>query len=255
MSPQPLSTIIKLDGYIQSIYLVVYPNKLLLLDGCCRADIPMLLNHIQYTLKRPLHQLKVVMVSHMHADHAGGATFLKKHTGCLIVSANKPRQWYHGIGGRVMHLIDTSLAYYVARRMGKRPKNLWYPAHLSPDITVKDGDNIPYFEDWQVIETAGHTDRDLSFFHKPSRIVYTADLIIKLKHKFVAPFPIYNAQQYQKSLIKIQTLKPNEVLMAHGGRMSIDNATFNDLINHAPRNNRTVKDTIKHKLIWWKKSS
>ncbi len=249
-----LCDIVRLDGHIQSIYLAVYPNKLLLLDGCCRSDVPMVLDYIQTTLRRPLSDLKIVIVTHMHPDHAGGAERLKKATGCRIVSADRPQQWYAGIGGQLMHLVDTGLAYYVAKRQGCKPKNLWYPAHLYPDVTVNDGDCVPEFDDWQVLETPGHTDRDLSLFHLPSRQVYTADLIIKLRHKFVAPFPIYDPKAYYCSLQKIKDLQPSNVMMAHGRELTIDAATFELLLAHAPNYRRTVKDTIRHKLFWWQQS-
>lgn len=245
-----LRDVVLLDGYIQSIYLAIYPDKLLLLDGCCRPDVPMVLEYIKTTLQRPISDLKVVVVSHMHPDHAGGASKLRQATGCRIVSAHKPKQWYAGVGGQLMHLVDTGLAYYVAKRQNRGFKNLWYPAYLHPEITLHDGDCIPGFEDWQVFETPGHTDRDLSVFHKPTRQVYTADLIIKLRHKFVAPFPIYDPVAYRHSLHKIKNLKPSKVMMAHGGELMINEATFNQLITDAPKYPRTIKDTIKHKLLW-----
>lgn len=247
-----LCDIIHLDGHIQSIYMAVYPNKLLLLDGCCRSDVPMVLDYIQTTLQRPVSDLNVVMVTHMHPDHAGGANKLRRATGCRIVSANKPNQWYKGIGGQIMHVVDTGLAYYVAKRKGRPFKNLWYSAHLHADITVQDGDRVPGFADWQVLETPGHTDRDLSLFHVPTRQVYTADLIIKLRHKFVSPFPIYDPKVYIISLQKIKDLRPTNVLMAHGRELAIDTATFDMLISQAPKQARTVKDTIRHKLLWWR---
>ena len=242
--------IVRLDGYIQSIYLAVYTDKLLLLDGCCRSDVNMVLTYIRRTLHRPITDLKVVVVSHMHPDHAGGAHKLRAATGCRIVSADKARQWYAGLGGQLMHMVDTGLAYYVARRQHRPAKNLWYPAHLHPDVTVNDGDRIPDFVEWQVLETPGHTDRDLSLFHLPSRQVYTADLIIKLRHKFVAPFPIYDPKAYAISLQKIKNLQPSNVMMAHGRELVIDAATFDKLIADAPKEPRTIKDTILHKLLW-----
>lgn len=250
-----LCEIIRLEGYIQSSYLAIYPNKLLLLDGCCRADVTMILEYIKNTLERPISDLKVVMVTHMHPDHAGGAYALKKATGCMIVSANKSKQWYAGVSGQIMHLVDTGLAYYVARRQARPFKNLWYSAHLNPDITVKDGDRVPEFDDWQVLETSGHTDRDLSLLHLPTRQVYTADLIIKLRHKFVAPFPIYDPKAYISSLQKIKDLQPSKVMMAHGRELYINAETFDMLIKQAPKQPRTVKDTIKHKLLWRKSNS
>ncbi|MDN5733693.1 MBL fold metallo-hydrolase [Psychrobacter celer] len=247
-----LCDIVRLEGYIQSTYLAVYPDKIMLLDGGCRPDVALVLDYIKTTLQRPLTDLKVVMVTHMHPDHAGGALQFKKQTGCLIVSADKKTQWYGGIGGRAMHVIDMNLAHYVARRQGRSAKNLYYPAHLNPDVMVKDGDCVPEFDEWQVLETPGHTDRDLSLFHLPSRQVYTADLIIKLRHKFVAPFPIYDPKLYIQSLQKIKALKPSVVMMAHGRELAIDDATFDMLITQAPKHPRTIKDTIKHKLLWRK---
>ena len=114
-----LCEIVRLEGYIQSSYLAVYPDKIMLLDGCCRADVPMVLSYIKTTLKRPITDLKVVVVTHMHPDHAGGARKFRQKTGCLIVSADKEGQWYGGIAGRAMHFVDMNLAYYVARRQGR----------------------------------------------------------------------------------------------------------------------------------------
>ena len=245
-----LCEIVRLEGYIQSIYLAIYSDKLLLLDGCCRPDVPMILEYIETTLQRPLSDLKVVMVTHMHPDHAGGAHRLRHATGCQIVSADKPTQWYHGIPGQLMHLIDTGLAHYVAKRQGRSFKRLWYSSRIQPNQIVQEGNSIPNFEEWQIIETPGHTDRDLSLFHLPSRQVYVADLIIKLRHKFVAPFPIYDPKAYIISLQKIKDLHPANVMMAHGGELMIDEATFDMLIKQAPSHRRTVKDTIRHKLLW-----
>ena len=87
----------QLQGHIQSIYLVEYPKKLLLLDGCCRADISMLEQFITGNLGRSLTDLKLIVVTHMHPDHAGAAHKLRKITGCEIASANMSRQWYTGL--------------------------------------------------------------------------------------------------------------------------------------------------------------
>ncbi|WP_201509744.1 MBL fold metallo-hydrolase [Psychrobacter alimentarius] len=247
-----LCRIVRLEGYIQSTYLAIYPDKIMLLDGGCRADVPMVLDYIKSTLQRPITDLKVVVVTHMHPDHAGGARKFRQETGCLIVSTDKKDQWYGGIGGRAMHFVDINLGYYVARRQGRPFKNLYYSASLKPDITVTDGELVPEFDEWQVLETPGHTDRDLSLLHLPSRQVYTADLIIKLRHKFVAPFPVYDPKAYKQSLKKIRDLKPSVVMMAHGRERAMSRVEFDEFIAQAPKYPRTIKDTIKHKLLWRK---
>ena len=48
---------------------------------------------------------------------------------------------------------------------------------MEADTCVQDGDKIPNFEDWQVVSTAGHTDRDISLWHAETSQVYVADLV------------------------------------------------------------------------------
>ena len=55
------------------MYLAEYADKLMLLDGASRADIPHLKDFIEYQLKRPFTDLKLVVVTHMHPDHVLGA--------------------------------------------------------------------------------------------------------------------------------------------------------------------------------------
>ncbi len=241
-----LQQILRLNGHLQNIYLAVYPDKLLLLDGCCRADVPFVLATIRNLLGRDVRQLKAVIVTHMHADHAGGANYLKQATGCQIISANRSKQWYAGVEGRVNYLLDLSLSYFVAYRHGSSFKNLNYPRELFADICLNDGDVVPMFEDWQILETIGHTDRDLSVYHQATGKIYVADLIIKLRNqRFVNPYNVHNPQAYVQSLQKIKKLQPKLVLMAHGGQAFIDDKTFDKLIKKAPKIVRTNLDVYK----------
>ncbi len=228
-----------LSGYIQSIYLIEYPHGLLLLDGCCRADVHLLKEFIETELKRPMTDLKTLVVTHMHPDHAGAAHKLRKLTGCLVVSADKPTHWYQGINGVLMHWIDVVLTLYVGRKMKKGFKNVMYSRKLSPDTTVKNGDHVPYFPDWSITETPGHTDRDLSIIHHDNKWIYVADLIIKLKHRFISPFPVFHPNQYKKSLIKIKNLEVENIMLAHGGILTMKPSDFDHMIDHSPKIPRT----------------
>jgi len=230
----------QLKGYIQNIYLVEYFDKILLLDGCCRADIPMLKTFIKEDLNRPLHDLQTIVVTHMHPDHAGAAHKLRKLTGCEIASANKQTHWYRGINGVLMHWVDILLAYYVAYRTKKPLKNLLYSRKLKPDCLLNDGDSVPSFPDWQVLETPGHTDRDLSIYHAETKQVYVADLTVKVKNKFIPPFPLFLPNKYKDSLAKIKDLNPKWVLLAHGGKVQPNIDDYKHLMSLAPDRPQTI---------------
>jgi glyoxylase-like metal-dependent hydrolase (beta-lactamase superfamily II) len=242
-----------LKGFIQNIFLVEYPDKCMLLDGCSKADFKTLQTFFTQELKRPLTDLKVVIVTHMHPDHAGCAHYLRKVTNCKIVSCKREEQWYRGVKGRFAHAIDIMLALWVAGKMKRPRKNIWYPAHLHPDVTLGDSQTIPGFDDWQVFETPGHTDRDLSIMHTPSKRIYVADLIVKVKNKLSPPFPVYIPELYKQSLLKLQALQPNSVMMAHVAELKLTDHDYADLLNKAPISPETNKVAvirmIKKKLL------
>ncbi|GEK11440.1 MBL fold metallo-hydrolase [Pseudoalteromonas sp. J010] len=235
-----------LEGYIQHIYLVEHGSELLLLDGCCRADVDVVCHFIQQ-LQKPLSALKLIVVTHMHPDHAGGAHKLRKLTGAKIATANAPSQWYRGIDGVMMHLSDMALALWVAGRKRKAKRNLWYPRRLAPDFFLADGDKLPYFEQWQAIHTPGHTDRDISLLHQPSGRMYVADLTVKVKGQFVAPFPVFYPRLYRLSLAKVKALQPHSLILAHQGEVPASDIDFDALIANAPKQPMTHWRSVKKK--------
>lgn len=229
-----LVKVVGIRGYIQTTYLAVYPDKLLLIDSGCRDDVEVILSYITDTLQRPIKQLKTVVVSHMHPDHAGGAELLREKTSCLIVSGFGVNDFYAGLKGRKQHLHDVVLTYYVAHRQGRPVKNLWYSRFLKPDHKLKEGDRVPNFEDWVVLETPGHTNCDLSLWHPDSNQVYTADLVLKIKNKFVSPYLINYPDQYKASLAKVKQLQASKHLLAHGNEVVVSTEEFDHLIDKVP---------------------
>ncbi len=237
------------DGYIQQIYLVEHNQKLLLLDGCCRADVKPVLSYITQTLKLPVKSLEKVVVTHMHPDHAGGADKLRKITGCKLVGANVEGHWYQGIDGYFMHLTDMALARWVGKRIGKGKRKIRYARKLSFDILLNDQDAIPGFEEWRVLFTQGHTDRDLSVYHEESKQVYIADLLVSVKGQFIPPFPVFYPNRYKRSIAKLEALDVEHVLFAHGGKQQKSALDF-PLINQlAPTEPQTHWRSVKKKLF------
>lgn len=237
-----------LDGYIQKIYLVEYEEKLMLLDGASRADISYLKHFITHELQRPFNDLAAVVVTHMHPDHAGAAHKLRTLTGCKIVSAQREHHWYRGASGFIMHLTDIMLARWVARRKNKPRRNLWYSRKLDADVMLSDGQAIPGFDDWTVLETPGHTDRDLSLHHQEKGILYVADLMVEVKKHLISPFPIFHPNKYRASIKRIYNLQPKVLLVAHGGQVEFTESVYQHLLNTAPRTPTTHWRATKIKL-------
>ncbi len=238
----------QLDGYIQTILLAEYSDKLLLLDGCCRADVSLIKHFINDTLKRPLTDLRLVVVTHMHPDHAGAAHKLRQITGCKIACANVDGQWYRGFDGKIMHITDILLTRWVANKKQRKQRWLWYSSKLSPDFQLNDGDFLPDFEDWQALATQGHTDRDLSLHHLPSNRVYVADLIVTTRKGFIPPFPLFYPERYRNSVNKIANLNAKSIILAHGGEVQLTAQHFEQVLAKAPTKPMTHWRLVKAKL-------
>lgn len=237
-----------LKGYIQNIYLVEYPDRLLLLDGCSRADTGMLCDYIRTGLKRPLSDLKLIVVTHMHPDHAGGAHQLRRLTGAPIASHPKAPGWYTGLAGRTAHAIDVALTWWVAGRLGRPKRHIWYNPVLKPDYRLQDGQALPGFADWQVLYTPGHTDHDISLLHVPTHEVYVADLLVRVKKALVPPYPVCHPNQYRASLMRIEALQAQRIYFAHVAARAGEDIPFADLLTMAPKRPKTHWHSTKNRI-------
>ncbi len=240
----------EIAGHIQTLYLVEYPEGFLLLDGGCRCDVDMVLTFIEKLGRRP-EELRAVVVTHMHPDHAGGAQLFRKRTGAHLISGDGVADWYAGLDGSIQHLIDILLAYWVASRMDKPWRWLWYPKTLRFDHVLADGEVLPQFPEWSVLATPGHTGKDISLLHKASSRLYLADVILKVRGRYLAPFPIEFPELYEKTLRMLQKLGIRELMMAHGGQGAMSFQDFQAVLESLPGlpRKRDVFASIVGKLV------
>jgi len=212
-----------LDGHIEQLYVVEYKHKILLLDGGSRSDAQLIEHFILDELKRTMLEVKLCVISHGHPDHAAGAQLLRTKYEIPIAAAHNIDEWYDGVGGYVQHKLDTLVAQFIARKNKKDWERMDYSRTISPDFRLRDNESLPFFPDWQVLETPGHTTHDISIYHSNTKILYVADLIICIRQKFLLPFPVTMPQLMRDSLDRIAKLPIAQLLLAHGGIFYIDN--------------------------------
>ncbi len=213
----------EIKGHIQSSYLIEYEDKILLMDCATRADLSKIENFVQKNIGRKMADIKLAVVSHMHPDHAGLANILQKKYRIPIIAHPAANKWYSGFLGGLQHFIDVLLAWYVSIKMKNPPKRMWYPSQIKPDFTALDGEVLPFFDDWQVIYTPGHTSHDISVYHKQYKTIYVGDVILKINEKFLLPMPVTLPSLMEKTLSKLSGLEIEKMLLAHSKQTMVSN--------------------------------
>jgi len=223
-------TLHQLDGHIADLYIAEYNDSLLLLDCGCRSDHNIIVNYITNNLHRPMDNLKLLVVTHFHPDHSGSAMSLSKKYNIPIAAPEELNLWYKGIHGSIQHLVDTLLAHIAARRRKMKFTRISYPGRIKIDYLLNDKSTIPFFNDWVVLSSPGHTEHDIVIYNKSESFLYCSDTILKIRERFLSPFPVTDKNKMAESLNHLGVLKVSTIAMAHGGVSIINN--FPELITY-----------------------
>ena len=176
------------------------------------------------TLKRPVSDIKLMIVTHMHPDHAGAVRALRKKYKILIATYYITDNWHKGICGTIQHFIDIALARFVVIKSRKSVSHkrggifsqLWYKRFVKADYLLKNNVQLPFFTDWKVIYTPGHTAHDISLYNTEQKILYIADNIVAVNGRYMLPFPVVFPKTMKRSLQTLSELEISELLFAHG---------------------------------------
>ncbi len=95
-----------------AIYLIVSDGQSVLVDAGCGFDQKQLIKNIQQYQPNP-HKINLLLLTHCHFDHSGGADQLRNYLGCKIVA----------------HSLD---AFYLEEGNNTVTAASWYNATLQP---------------------------------------------------------------------------------------------------------------------------
>lgn len=213
-------TLHRIEGYINNIFLVEYPEGVLAIDPGVASDLPLIERYCAEVLRRPVSDITLSVVSHIHPDHAGGAVRLRKKHNVPIAAHLLVDSWYAGFSGLIQHLLDLYMTQIVARRSKRRLRRISFKRILKPDRPLIDSMYLPGFEDWKVLYIPGHTNHDIVLFNKKEKMLYAADSIVNVKGSFVLPIPVIFKRRMINSYRRMESLHASTILLAHGNTIS-----------------------------------
>ncbi len=161
--------------------------------------------------------IDVIIVSHVHLDHAGGAGF-------LLDAMPNAMVYVHERGYK--HLVDpTKLIASAQLAVGPEAKAFGTMKPIRPDrlVAVKDGDTLDLGQHLlRFLDSPGHAPHELTVFDERNRCVYTGDAAglyfpedeILMP---VAPAPSFDLDKNLHTFERILALGPKALFFSHFG--------------------------------------
>jgi glyoxylase-like metal-dependent hydrolase (beta-lactamase superfamily II) len=158
---------------------------------------------------------RVLALTHIHLDHAGGA-------GTLAALWPDLEVWVHERGAR--HLVDPSRLLASATRLyGEDMERLWGEVRAVPQENVHSlsgGETLGAFE---VAYTPGHASHHVSYWHPQTQTAFVGDVAGVRAHGsgYVlapTPPPDIDVEAWSESIARLREWRPREVAITHFGR-------------------------------------
>jgi glyoxylase-like metal-dependent hydrolase (beta-lactamase superfamily II) len=172
-------------------------------------------------LGHALHDVRHVLVTHIHLDHAGAA-------GLVLQAAPDARMYVHEIGAP--HVIDpTNLVRSATRIYGDEMETLWgdiVPVSEERVTTVSDGDVLDLGgRELRVVYTPGHASHHVALYDRANDALFTGDVAgIRIPPATNAfpptPPPDIDIPRWHASIDAIRQMAPQRLWLTHFGEVS-----------------------------------
>jgi glyoxylase-like metal-dependent hydrolase (beta-lactamase superfamily II) len=217
----PNVTLIDLEfqGRVETIaaYLIHDGETAALIETGPASTIDTLLAALR-TLDIPPEALRQIFVTHIHLDHASGASVLARQLPWA-------RVYVHSAGAP--HLADPSkLLASAARIYGDQMESLWgtiVPIASAQLVVINDGDEIPIpGSTLRVLETPGHARHHHAYWDTRSGLLFTGDIGgvrmpgIRYVRPPTAP-PELDIEAWRASIARLRALDVSGLCLTHFG--------------------------------------
>ena len=193
----------------------------------------------------PLAEVRTILLTHIHLDHAGV-------TGTLVRENPALRVYVHEQGAP--HLVDPAKLIASATRLwGDDMERLWGEIRPVPQdnlVVITGGERLSAAgRDLDVAYTPGHASHHVSFFNADSGIAFVGDTAgVRLPPAgFIlppTPPPDIDLEAWRDSLRRIADWRPETIFVTHFGPYAPVGAHLTEMVAHMELTSGLVKASL-----------
>ena len=161
----PLKPGLTVERFVYS-YIIFGENGVYLIDSGVKGSAEKIFDYITSN-RRPINEIKQLILTHSHPDHIGSAQEIQRKTSCRICAHANERNWIE----------------HVDQQCKQRPVpgfDTLVGGSVEVDQCLNDGDVVVLEDDIRinVIHTPGHSPGSISFFLKDEGVLISGDTLL-----------------------------------------------------------------------------
>jgi glyoxylase-like metal-dependent hydrolase (beta-lactamase superfamily II) len=254
VTPHVRSLHVPLDWFPQpyppNVHLVIDGDEGALIDAGF-SDDESIGKRLEMLREFPKLNLRYIVITHHHFDHASGARKLREATGAKIVMHRDEAPLLARAANEELPSdveVPEERKEYAQRVREWRQES----ARGAPDQLVDDGDALRVGSlTLRMVHSPGHTAGHLSPFLEDERVLFAGDNVLGMGTTVVPPPPHGDMAQYVASLAKMESLDAEVMCCGHGPTVREPRRKLQELIDHRREREeqilslaRSGKDTV-----------
>jgi glyoxylase-like metal-dependent hydrolase (beta-lactamase superfamily II) len=226
-------------SYQTCSYIVRASRGIVLVDAGMSSSGADVVAGLEYLHAAPA-DVRAILLTHWHNDHAAGARAAHDLSGAPVHYHAGDERFFmaaagaRGVRGWVSDLIPEWGMLVLAKGLIGEATPRAVPAQQF----VRDGDVL--FDDFDVLETPGHTGGHVSYFYRPERALFAGDAlaVIGREIRYMARPVTMDLDAARRSMTKCLELRPHYVCPGHREPMAAAEAACDAMLRRLTAGDR-----------------
>lgn len=204
------------DRFSMANTYLVNEERLFVVDPGSEKNVRLLCNYVQRILHRPIQDVDLIVLTHLHPDHTAGAAILQKFCQAPIAASAQVQQLLtkRKSTSSISHLTEKIL-----------PGTLQHVDLFQPDYEYQarqittwlhDVEGLPGHPDWRVIASPGHTPESLCLYNPFTRELLCGDTVITIRGGAPLVRGCTNRLQLEETIRTLRSLPISYLYPGHG---------------------------------------